>query len=30
LIHKDEELFIDYLSLRTMYPWMGGITFDEK
>ena len=30
LIHKDEELFIDYLAMRHMYPWMGGIVFEEK
>ena len=30
LIQKDEELLIDYFSLRDMYPWMGGITFEEK
>jgi SET domain-containing protein len=30
LIHKDEELFIDYLSMKHMYPWMGGIVFEEK
>ena len=30
VIHKDEELVINYLSMMDMYPWMGGIVFDEK
>jgi hypothetical protein len=30
VIHKNEELLINYLSMQYMYPWMGGITFIEK
>lgn len=30
IIHKNEELFIDYLSMQHMYPWLGGIVFIEK
>jgi SET domain-containing protein len=29
-IHENEELFINYLNMQDMYPWLGGITFTEK
>ena len=30
LIHKDEELLVNYLTCEEYYPWLGGITFEEK
>ena len=30
LIHKNEEILIDYLTTTDMYPWLGEITFEEK
>ena len=30
LIHKNEELLLDYTSVSDMYPWLGGIIFEEK